>query len=92
MIDILMISDILAPLKHLNMSSPDIDKGSRSSWLELVQNQVDSLRFGVVQIVVHNSRVVQVERTEKVRLADPENNPGSVAKTYTNQATGGNQT
>ncbi|MDB6125687.1 MAG: hypothetical protein JWQ71_4680 [Pedosphaera sp.] len=37
-------------------------------WLELVQRQVDSLQFGIVQIVVHNSRVVQIERTEKVRL------------------------
>jgi hypothetical protein len=29
---------------------------------------VSSLRFGVVQIVVHDSRVVQIERTEKTRL------------------------
>ena len=40
-------------------------------WLELVQRQVGSLRFGVVQIVVHESRVVQIERTEKVRLQNP---------------------
>ena len=39
-----------------------------NSWLELVAKQVASLRFGVVQIVVHDSRVVQIERTEKVRL------------------------
>jgi hypothetical protein len=26
------------------------------------------LRFGVVQIVVHNAQVVQIERTEKLRL------------------------
>jgi hypothetical protein len=26
------------------------------------------MRFGVVQIVVHDSRVVQIERTEKLRL------------------------
>jgi hypothetical protein len=37
-------------------------------WLQIVQAQVESLRFGVVQIVVHESRVVQIERTEKVRL------------------------
>jgi len=40
-----------------------------ANWLELVAEQVDQLRFGVVQIVVHDSRVVQIERTEKVRLA-----------------------
>jgi hypothetical protein len=42
------------------------------TWQELVQKQVDSLRFGVVQIVVHDSRVVQIERTEKVRLDQKE--------------------
>jgi hypothetical protein len=39
------------------------------SWLDVVQRQVGSLRFGVVQIVVHEKRVVQIERTEKVRFA-----------------------
>jgi hypothetical protein len=43
--------------------------GARNdSWLEVVRQQVGSLRFGVVQIVVHEARVVQVERTEKVRF------------------------
>lgn len=38
------------------------------SWLEVVRRQVGSLNFGAVQIVVHGARVVQIERTEKVRL------------------------
>jgi hypothetical protein len=37
-------------------------------WVRLVQQSVGSLQFGVVQIVVHNSRVVQIEKTEKMRL------------------------
>jgi hypothetical protein len=37
-------------------------------WVSIVAQQVESLRFGVVQIVVHDSRVVQIEKTEKVRL------------------------
>ena len=37
-------------------------------WLALVQQHVTSLRYGVVQIVVHDGRVTQVEKTEKVRL------------------------
>ena len=37
-------------------------------WLELVRRQVSSLRFGVVQIVVHDSQVTQIEKTERVRL------------------------
>jgi hypothetical protein len=42
------------------------------SWMSIVQQQVCSLSFGVVQIVVHNGRVVQIERTEKVRLDKPQ--------------------
>ena len=38
------------------------------SWVRLVQGQVEAMRFGIVQIVVHDSRVVQIERTEKLRL------------------------
>jgi hypothetical protein len=41
---------------------------SDSEWLAIVATQVESLRFGVVQIVVHENRVVQIEKTEKVRL------------------------
>jgi len=37
------------------------------AWEEIVKQ----LRFGVVQITVHESHVVQVERTEKVRFAQP---------------------
>ena len=39
-----------------------------ADWLTLVQEQVKSLRYGVVQIVVHDGRVTQVEKTEKLRL------------------------
>jgi hypothetical protein len=39
-----------------------------SNWLEIVRQQVSSLRYGVVQIVVHDSQVTQIEKTERVRL------------------------
>ena len=39
-----------------------------SNWLEIVRQQVGSLRYGVVEIVVHDSRVTQIEKTERVRL------------------------
>jgi hypothetical protein len=44
------------------------DADEKSGWLEIVRRQVGSLRFGVVQIVVHDSRVTQIEKTERVRL------------------------
>jgi hypothetical protein len=37
-------------------------------WLALVRAQVKDLRYGVVQLVVHDGRVTQIERTEKTRL------------------------
>ncbi|HEY0947191.1 MAG TPA: YezD family protein [Opitutaceae bacterium] len=40
-------------------------------WLEIVREKVESLRYGVVQIVVHDARVTQIERTEKTRLGGP---------------------
>jgi hypothetical protein len=47
----------------------------RPEWLQVVQQQVTSLRFGVVQIVIHDSQVKQIEKTERVRLDKP-SNPG----------------
>jgi hypothetical protein len=44
------------------------------AWLNLVSEKVKGLNFGVVQIVVHDSRVVQVERTERHRF-DVQNAP-----------------
>ena len=48
-----------------------------SAWLDIVRRQVKSLHFGVVQIVVHDDRVVQIERTEKFRLT---NQPGAAVE------------
>ena len=50
------------------MDTATIAKEISPAWLVLVAQQVESLRFGVVQIVVHENRVVQIEKTEKVRL------------------------
>ncbi len=40
----------------------------KAAWLEIVRRRVGSLRYGVVQIVVHDSQVTQIEKTERVRL------------------------
>lgn len=51
---------------------PAIDHASASSslpdGLALVREKVESLRYGVVQLVVHDGRVTQIERMEKTRL------------------------
>jgi hypothetical protein len=33
------------------------------------------LRFGSIEVVVHDSKVVQLERRERVRFASPESGP-----------------
>jgi len=43
----------------------------KSDWQEVVRRQVNSLHYGTVQIVVHDSQVTQIEKTERVRLDRP---------------------
>jgi hypothetical protein len=38
---------------------------------EQIARALHGLRFGSVEIIVHDSRVVQIERTEKLRLDKP---------------------
>jgi hypothetical protein len=52
---------------------PHDKRDASADWLELVREKVQSLRFGVVQIVVHDSKVTQIERTEKTRLQSVKN-------------------
>ena len=35
---------------------------------QLILEAVRAIRFGTVQITIHDSQVVQIERTEKVRI------------------------
>ena len=42
--------------------------GPPADWLEIVRKNVANLRFGSVQITVHDGRVTQVESIEKTRF------------------------
>jgi len=37
-------------------------------WLKLVQYRVQGISYGTVQIVIHNSQVVEIDATEKIRV------------------------
>ena len=50
---------------------------SQPDWLALVREKVDGLRYGVVQLVVHDGRVTQIERTEKTRIGNDSGRAGS---------------
>ena len=67
--------DIVSRYLNIEMNATQIktesDAGEKAGWLEIVRRQVGSLRFGVVQIVVHDSQVTQIEKTERVRLDKP---------------------
>jgi hypothetical protein len=52
--------------------SADKQNEAIPAWLHIVADQVKELRFGVVQIVVHENRVVQVDKTERVRFDKPQ--------------------
>jgi hypothetical protein len=54
-------------------SSPD---GPKTDWLEVVRQNVANLRFGSVQITVHDGRVTQVESIEKTRFVAPRDDAG----------------
>jgi hypothetical protein len=44
------------------------DKDAPPAWLNVVRDQVASLKFGTVQITIHDSRVIQIEKLEKLRF------------------------
>jgi hypothetical protein len=69
---------------------PHDPKQASADWLELVRQKVQSLRFGVVQIVVHDSKVTQIERTEKIRLPNVKANRDNQMNS-TDQTTGPSQ-
>jgi hypothetical protein len=49
-------------------TKPGNGADEKLNWLEVVRRQVGTLRYGVVQIVVHDSQVTQIEKTERVRV------------------------
>ncbi|HLX72058.1 MAG TPA: YezD family protein [Verrucomicrobiae bacterium] len=53
----------------LGQSSREVrDARTQPEWLKVVRTQVESLKFGTVLITVHDSKVVQIERVEKIRV------------------------
>ena len=48
-----------------------IDPSVSAPWLTVVAEKVKTMRYGVVQIVVHDSKIVQIERTERTRFEVP---------------------
>jgi hypothetical protein len=49
-------------------------------WFKVVVKQVKSVKYGSVQIVIQDGKVVQIESTEKIRLDQPQAKGGSGKK------------
>lgn len=52
----------------MNATTTKLSEPTPTDWLQIVKEKVESLRFGVVQLTVHDGRVTQIERTEKTRI------------------------
>ncbi len=46
----------------------DTQNDGATAWLEALRRAVQGLRYGSVELLVHDGRVVQIERREKVRF------------------------
>ena len=40
--------------------------GEAAAWVAMVKSHVAKTRFGAVQLIIHEGRVVRIERTEKI--------------------------
>ena len=54
----------------------NLEGQDEASILREIQAVLQNLRFGSVEITVHNAQVVQIERKEKFRLQQPGNKSG----------------
>ena len=53
------------------MSSTNLNNSTETAadvWLAAVKEEVAGLRFGTVQVVVHEGEVVQIERVSRRRI------------------------
>ncbi|MFP0196688.1 MULTISPECIES: sulfur starvation response protein OscA [Pseudomonas] len=59
----------------MSASLRSVEGQDESTILREIQSALRDLRFGAVEITVHNAQVVQIERKEKFRLQQPGNKP-----------------
>lgn len=48
--------------------SQNTTETAAETWIDIVRQKVEAVRFGTVQLIIHEGRVTQVESTEKTRL------------------------
>lgn len=53
------------------MSQPQKEQQKTREIVQEIQRAIESLRFGSIEITVHEGRVTQIERREKIRFSQP---------------------
>ncbi len=56
---------------------PPSSDGPKTDWMEVVRNKVEALKFGSIQIIVHEGRVTQIESLEKTRFIPNRDDSGT---------------
>ena len=60
---------MLGKAKTMSEKTPPASAKPSEIPLEDIQKAVESIRYGVVQLIIQDGRVVQIDKTEKIRLA-----------------------
>jgi len=58
------------------MSDRDRGTGASKALLDQIAALIEGLRYGTIEIVVHDGRVVQIQRKEKFRFPGDARTPG----------------
>lgn len=51
-------------------AKPPVEPGRRADALGVVSEALSRMRYGAIQLTVHDGKVMQVDVTERTRLAD----------------------
>ena len=60
----------------MSASLRSVEGQDEATIVREIQSALRDLRFGAVEITVHNAQVVQIERKETFRLQQPGKQPG----------------
>lgn len=47
---------------------PKSDEIKKDSYLEIIDSLVKDMKFGTVTIIVQDGKVIQIDKTDKIRL------------------------
>ncbi len=52
----------------MSLSSKTSPVSGQDPWIEIIRRKLATMRFGSIQLVVHEGRVTQIESLEKTRI------------------------